>query len=316
MCHAHWLPRVEYSICYDQGGTVQLVRGVCICAPRWKTKPHIIRHFRWHVPRHGCVIVMGDFNAKLPRNNGRLNGRWCIHSRANQAGNMLSRLMERRQQCAVSTLHQPRRHTNNATYLAKYSRYGPSQIDYILAACIWASSAHTSRIKWGMSCQRRGRHYDHGLVSCDWQCRVKSHGQQVKPDGDRARMPTARLSLFITVSREGVTGLTHYRPSAKLISQLLYSVIKKSVDESPPPSTKVQVLNLTCHCPHSLCIAVGGQHPSRKPRRDAGRLSTSPDTNTHPVWEWQQEKTLSYNGLRTPWNHQTKVPRGCNQLLK
>ena len=31
-----------------------------------------------------------------------------------------------------------------------------------------------------MSCQRWGRHYDHGSVSCDWQCRVKSHGQQVK----------------------------------------------------------------------------------------------------------------------------------------
>ena len=132
------------------------------------------------VPRHDCVIVMGDFNAKLPRNNGRLTGRWCIHSRANQAGYMLSRLMERRQLCAVSTLHQPRRHTNNATYLVKDSRYGPSQIDYILASCRWASSAHKSRVKWGVSCQRWGRHYDHGLVSCDWQCRVKSQGQQVK----------------------------------------------------------------------------------------------------------------------------------------
>ena len=114
------------------------------------------------VPRHDCVIIMGDFNAKLPRNNGRLTGRWCIHSRANQVGDMLCRLMERRQLCAVSTLHQPRRHSNNATYLAKDSRYGPSQIDYIL------------------SCQWWGRHYDHGLVSCDWKCRVKSHGQQVK----------------------------------------------------------------------------------------------------------------------------------------
>ena len=27
------------------------------------------------VPRHDCLIVMGDFNAKLPRNNGRLTGR-------------------------------------------------------------------------------------------------------------------------------------------------------------------------------------------------------------------------------------------------
>ena len=64
------------------------------------------------VPRHDCLIVMEDFNAKLPRNNGRLTGRWCIHSRANQVGDMLSGLMERRQLCAVSTLHQPRRHTN------------------------------------------------------------------------------------------------------------------------------------------------------------------------------------------------------------
>ena len=46
MCHAHRQPRGAYSICYDQGVTVQPVRGVCICAPRWKTKPHIIRHFR------------------------------------------------------------------------------------------------------------------------------------------------------------------------------------------------------------------------------------------------------------------------------
>ena len=93
---------------------------------------------------------------------------------------MLSRPMELRQLCAVSTLHQPRRHMNNATYIAKDSRYGPSQIDYILASCRWASSAHKSRVKWGMSCLQWGRHYGHGLVSCDWQCRVKSQGQQVK----------------------------------------------------------------------------------------------------------------------------------------
>ena len=97
-----------------------------------------------------------------------------------QPGEMLSRLMELRQLCAVSTLHQPRRHTNNATYLAKDSRYGPSQIDYILASCSWASSAHKSRIKWSVSCQRWGRHYDHGLVSCYWQCRMKSQSHQMK----------------------------------------------------------------------------------------------------------------------------------------
>ena len=124
------------------------------------------------VPQHDSVIVLGDFNAKLPCSNGRHTGRWCIHTRGNQAGDMLGSLMERRQLCAVSTLHQPRRHATNATYLAKDRRYGPSQIDYILAWCRWATSVHHSRVKWGVSCQRWGRHYDHGLVTCtvEW-CR-------------------------------------------------------------------------------------------------------------------------------------------------
>ena len=79
-------------------------------------------------------------------------------------------------------IHSPSatKHTNNVTYLAKDSRYGPSQIDYILASCSWASSAHMCRVKWGVSCQRWGCHCDHGLVSCDWQRSVKSQGQQVK----------------------------------------------------------------------------------------------------------------------------------------
>ena len=75
---------------------------------------------------HDCVIVLGDFNAKLPR-----------------------------------------RHDTNATYLSKDRRYGPSQIDYILASRRWSTSAHKTRVKWGVSFQRWGRHYDHGMMTCD-----------------------------------------------------------------------------------------------------------------------------------------------------
>ena len=102
------------------------------------------------VPMHDCTIVLGDFNAKLARRTGRQTGRWCIHSRANQAGEMLGSLMERRRLCAASTLHQPRRSTTNATYLSMDQRYGPLQIDYVLASCRWATSAHKSRVKWGV----------------------------------------------------------------------------------------------------------------------------------------------------------------------
>ena len=130
------------------------------------------------VPMHDCTIVLGDFNAKLARSTGRQTGRWCIHNRANQAGEMLGSLMERRRLCAVSTLHQPRHSTTNATYLSKDQRYGPSQIDYVLASCRWATSAHKSRVKWCVSCRRWGRHYDHGLVTCDWHCRITSRAQR------------------------------------------------------------------------------------------------------------------------------------------
>ena len=86
--------------------------------------------------------------------------------------------MERRRLFAVSTLHQPRRSTTNATYLSKDQRHGPSQIDYVLASCRWATSAHKSRVKWGVSCHRWGRHYDHGLVTCDWHCRITYRAQR------------------------------------------------------------------------------------------------------------------------------------------
>ena len=86
--------------------------------------------------------------------------------------------MERRRLCAVSTLHQPRRSTTNATYLSKDQRYGPSTIVYVLASCRWATSAHKSRVKWGVSCRRWGRHCDQGLVTCDWHCRITSRRQR------------------------------------------------------------------------------------------------------------------------------------------
>ena len=41
----------------------------------------------------------------------------------------------------------------------------PSQIDYIMASRRWSTSAHKTRVKLEVSCQRWGRHYDHELVA-------------------------------------------------------------------------------------------------------------------------------------------------------
>ena len=101
------------------------------------------------VHRHDCVVLLGDFVARLARHTDRLTGRWCIHRRANPADDRLLDLMDRLQLCALSTLHQPRRGSTNATYLSKDPQYGPSQIDYVMVSCRWATTAHKCCVKWG-----------------------------------------------------------------------------------------------------------------------------------------------------------------------
>ena len=120
-----------------------------------------------------CVIVLGDLNCKLGRNIEKLTGKWCIHKNPNSEGKQLLDLMRRTKLTAISTCFQPRRRKSNAIYLAKDPQYKPSQIDYVLISSRWATSIRDCKVKWGIACQRWGRHYDHGLVSCLLKTRLK-----------------------------------------------------------------------------------------------------------------------------------------------
>ena len=124
--------------------------------------------------RHDCIVLLGDLNCKLGRFNKKLTGRWCIHKHANKEGKLMLDLMQRMNITAVSTFFQPKRGKSNATYLAKDPRYKPSQIDYVLVSSRWATAVRDCKVKWGVACQRWGRHYDHGLVSCFLRSRVKA----------------------------------------------------------------------------------------------------------------------------------------------
>ena len=73
------------------------------------------------------VLLLGDFNAKLARHTDRMAGRWCIHRRANPAGDRLLGLMDRLQLSAVSTLHQPRRGSTNVTLCRRTSDIVPQR---------------------------------------------------------------------------------------------------------------------------------------------------------------------------------------------
>ena len=122
---------------------------------------------------HTCIILLGDLNCKLGRSNGKLTGRWCAQKLPNAEGKHFLDMMQRFNLTATSTFFQPRRSKlGNATYLAKNPEYRPSQIDYILLSARWATSIRNCKVKWGVSCQRWGRHYDHGLVECSLKARL------------------------------------------------------------------------------------------------------------------------------------------------
>ena len=125
------------------------------------------------VNTNDCVIILGDFNCKLGRNIAKLTGKWCVHKTPNTEGQHLLDIMRRSKLTAISTFFQPRRRRSNATYLAKNPYYKPSQIDYVLISSRWATSVRNCQVKWGISCQRWGRKYDHGLVGCLLKTRIK-----------------------------------------------------------------------------------------------------------------------------------------------
>ena len=148
------------------------------------------------VNQHDCVILLGDLNCKLGRNMNNLTGRWCVHKYANKEGELMLTLMQTMKLTAVSTYFQSRRGKSNSTYLARDPRYKPSQIDYVLVSTRWATAVRDCKVKWGVACQRWGRHFDHGLVCCLFSSRV-----QLK------RKPDKRLDYSLLKTDQSIRSL-------------------------------------------------------------------------------------------------------------
>ena len=131
---------------------------------------------------HTCIILLGDLNCKLGRSVDKRTGRWTIHSRSDTEGQQFLDLMQKFKLTATSTLFQPRRcKLGNATFIPRNPEFNPTQIDYILTSSRWSSSMRSCKVKWGMSCKRWGRHYDHGLVECQFKSRLTvSHVKPLK----------------------------------------------------------------------------------------------------------------------------------------
>ena len=136
------------------------------------------------VKRSDCVILLGDFNSRLPRMYQGVTGRWCVHKRVDNygGGEALLRLLIDHGLVAASTLHKPKRGHTNATYIPRDLRYRPTQLDYVICSARWVTSAVNNKVRWGPSIQRRGRKFDRGLLQCNWKFRLRALNKRRIPD--------------------------------------------------------------------------------------------------------------------------------------
>ena len=130
--------------------------------------------------RHDCIIIMGDFNSRLSRNEPGFVGRWCIHRKRDSGGDRLLDIMKQFSLRCVSTYFQPPRRHSNATFLNIQPEKPPSQIDYIIVSS--RSSVRKCSTQWGPAITAYGRKYDHAMVSATIKIRIKTDKRKSRKD--------------------------------------------------------------------------------------------------------------------------------------
>jgi exonuclease III len=123
------------------------------------------------VEKGDVVMLMGDFNSRLAKNDGRRSGSFSPHSRADDGGALMLETMEEHDLLAANTFFQPSRqaarNTGSATYCMskeyiqkKHTRYQctqpPAILDYVLAPARFKSSLKSARVTWNFSRAFRG----------------------------------------------------------------------------------------------------------------------------------------------------------------
>ena len=134
------------------------------------------------IPKHNCVILLGDFNSRLSRNVDGYVGRWCIHNTRDSGGNRLLSIMQKFSLKSVSTYFQPKKRHTNATFLNIQPALPPSQIDYIIVSSRWSTGVRNCSTKWGLPISAHGRKYDHAFVTVMFKLRLKCERRRPRKD--------------------------------------------------------------------------------------------------------------------------------------
>ena len=135
-----------------------------------------------NIPRHDCVIILGDFNSRLSRNEDGYVGQWCIHTQRDSGGDRLLSIMRKFSLRCVSTYFQPPRRHSNATFMNVQPEKPPSQIDYIIVSSRWSTAVRNCSTMWGLPIAVHGRKYDHALLRARFKLRLKANRRKQRRD--------------------------------------------------------------------------------------------------------------------------------------
>jgi len=201
-----------------------------------------------------CVVVLGDFNLKLPRAVEGYVGKFCAHPRPSVGGKRLLDIMSTHGLCAASTYFKPsgtsrrRFGTGMATYMSKTKHpvtgnpLGPSQIDYILVSKRRMSSVKKCVVRWRPSLRSRGYKGDHGLIHMVMRERIRENKKTGKVKKDYGALKTDDNEELFDAKvgeeskKEGLDA--HHDLKAEEMYRKMVSVLTKASQEVIPSLPK------------------------------------------------------------------------------
>ena len=227
------------------------------------------------VPQSDITIVLGDFNARLPRLHGR-TGKWCVHTRVDKHGGgaALLELMTTHALVAASTRHKPKRNHTNATFIQRDTRYNSTQLDYILCSERWVTSASRSRVRWGPAIQRWGRKFDHGLVECVWKVRLRAPKKIHNPDFAALKKDSEIARKFDADIRDRLSSeidVTNPCERLKRLNAATKKAISALPNRKPQPRRKRYVSDQTRTLIESRAQQFQQLQPEKQERRKLNR---------------------------------------------
>jgi exonuclease III len=125
----------------------------------------VLRHLQATGKASDCLVLLGDFNSRLPRNFQGLTGRYAQHAKADAGGLELLDIMREFHLTAASTRFCPSRRKSprgSTTYISP--RQAGYQIDYALISRDRFSAVTECKVDWAHARHRWGYERDHGTI--------------------------------------------------------------------------------------------------------------------------------------------------------